>query len=122
MKTRLLEDAKTKKILSNKTEGVSKKVVCVVRNLVKDFRRRKRLVDLLQGKQVLKVIRHLVNKRAKKQRSSTSNLSPDDLFIRLSSEVWREILSDDHKSLKRRLYRAIKDIQKNGKVLGINVN
>ena len=118
----VFDKRRIKQILRNKTEGVSKKVVGEVRSLVKNFRRRKRLVDLLQGKQVLRIITHLVNRSAKKRRSSTSNLSPDGLFIRLSSEVWSEIVSDDHKSLKRRLYRAIKDIQKNGKVLGIKVN
>ena len=118
----VFDKRRIRKILRDKTEGIGKRVVAEVSNLVKDFRRRKRLVDLLQGKQVLKIIRHLVNKRAKKQRTSASNLSSDELFIRLSSEVWVGIVSDDHKSLKRRLYRAIKDIQKNGKVLGINVN
>jgi len=116
----VFDKKRIKEILKTKKKGVSKEVVSKVSKLVTDFRRSRRLVDLLQGHQALEIIRHLVNTRAKKRRNRTSKLSRRDLLIRLSSEVWREVVSDDHKSLKRRLYRAIRDIQKNWTILGKN--
>ncbi|MBA4147636.1 MAG: DUF4435 domain-containing protein [Verrucomicrobia bacterium] len=74
------------------------------------FLRERRLVDLLKGHLVFGMLRLLFTKVTRKLRGAKS-IVPDDALIQLIADmVWRKSPSKDHRLLKRRVRRTVKDL------------
>jgi hypothetical protein len=79
--------------------------------LVREFLENARFVDLLRGHFVFGILRDLIINTVRSQTGNKPNVDNEGLIVLLSAEVWSATPSSDHQSLKRRLYRAIKEIQ-----------
>ena len=75
-------------------------------NLVDEFLKEHRLIDLLPGHFALGIIRRLIINTV------NENVSNREIRVYLSRVVWGLVKTRDHNSLKRRLRRAVREAQK----------
>lgn len=79
---------------------------------VDNFLRNHRFVDLLPGHFAFGIIRRLIINTINRRLRRNPNISNDTIRISLSREVWRLAKTRDHNSLKRRLHKAVREVEK----------
>ena len=75
------------------------------KNLVEDYSRDHRLIDLLPGHFAFGIIRRLISNVVGK------SIPNDEIRLYLSRVVWQLVKTRDHNSLKRRLRRAVREAE-----------
>jgi hypothetical protein len=81
-------------------------------NLVQQYLTQRRFIDLLRGRIAFGLLRHLIRRAVKKKLGRTPNIDNDGLRVLLVTEVWNIEPSRDHTNLKRRLKRAVSEVER----------
>ncbi len=74
--------------------------------LVEEFLKERRCIDLLPGHFAFGIIRRLISNIIGK------SISNDEIRLYLSRIIWRLVKSRDHNSLKKRLLRAVQEVER----------
>ena len=107
-KTSDFQDKKIQERCSEATLGIDERSTEEARTLVQDFLEGHRFIDLLPGHFALSIIRRWIKHTA----NVRQRILEQDIRVYLSTEVWRLANTPDHDSLKRRLYKAVREAEK----------
>ncbi len=77
--------------------------------LIAEFTKDKRLVDILKGHIILGILRRLVSTLVGRSGRRCPKLDNDSLRCLFTAEIWSPPLSKDHRVLKNRLRRAVRE-------------
>lgn len=80
--------------------------------LLEEFLSHHRFCDILKGHFVFSIIRNRIIYGVGQLRGHKPNVDNDSLFQILSSKIWSEVPSNDHRSLKKRLREAVREAEK----------
>lgn len=107
-KTSNFQDKKIQEQCSEATLGIDEQSIENARNLVQDFLKEYRFIDLLPGHFAFSIIRLWINYTV----NVRQRILEEDIRVYLSTEVWRLVKTRDHNSLKRRLHEAVREAEK----------
>ena len=102
------EDSRIQERCSEATLCIDEQSIENARNLVQDFLKRHRFIDLLPGHFAFGIIRRWINYTI----DVRQRILEGDIRVYLSTEVWRLVKTCDHNSLKTRLRRAVREAEK----------
>ena len=102
------EDSRIQEQCSEATPSIDEQSIEEARTLVQDFLEGHRFIDLLPGHFAFSIIRRWINHTV----DVRQRILEEDIRVYLSTEVWRSVNTRDHKSLKRRLRRAVREAEK----------
>ena len=101
-------NSEIKKLRNEATLGIDEQSIENARNLVQDFLKGHRFIDLLPGHFAFGIIRRWINYTV----NVRQRILEEDIRVYLSTEVWRLVKTRDHESLKRRLRHAVREVEK----------
>ncbi len=107
-KTVDFNNSEIKKLLNEATLGIDEQSIENARNLVQDFLKRHRFIDLLPGHFAFGIIKRWINHTVNVRK----RILEEDIRVFLSTEVWRSVNTRDYDSLKRRLRNAVREAEK----------
>ena len=107
-KTSDFQDNKIQERCSEATLCINEQSIEEARTLVQDFLEGHRFIDLLPGHFAFSIIRRWIKHTA----NVRQRILEEDIRVYLSTEVWRLAKTPDHDSLKRRLYKAVREAEK----------
>ena len=91
---------------------IEKNTIDDAQNLVVEFGKDGRIVDIVRGHFMFGIIRNLIINVVRKNLNRKPNFDNNGLLLILSNETWFLTDSPDHRSLKSRILNAIRDAQR----------
>lgn len=82
------------------------------RRLIDVFLSERRLIDIVRGHFLFGVLRRLIWGAVRRRSGRKPTIDDNTLKILLTVAVWRGKLETDHKNLRRRLLRAVREVRK----------
>ena len=101
------QDSRIQERCSEATLYIDEQSIENARNLVQDFLKRHRFIDLLPGHFAFSIIIRWINHTV----DVRQRILEEDIRVYLSTEVWRLVKTRDHNSLKTRLRRAVREAE-----------
>ena len=106
-RTANFQDSRIQELCNKVNVYIDEQSIENVRTLVQDFLKRHRFIDLLPGHFVFGIIRRWINHTV----NVRQRILEEDIRVYLSTEVWQLVKTRDHNSLKRRLRKAVREVQ-----------
>lgn len=108
---------KVKRLVAQKDRGGYDKEKDDARKLLSRFVSRKRFVDILKGSWTFGLIYHFVVDELRKV-DIRMRMDKREFRVALAAEIWLKDWSDDHRSLRRRLKTAVREVKKMRRLRG----